>query len=367
MIPCPKCGTVNQMGTRFCHGCGERVNVTFGQVAASVQATAATKRDAEILHWGRSLLALGIFLVIAVLVLRAVLVGQLPPAEPPPMPIVELVPRHAPGAPPAEAGSGPRLVLRSQRLLWRALHGRPTLSAMGLDPTTIEALQKPIADSQKTDGSFPGPEPLAATALACLALQSLPDEVGLNRSARARGWIKDQFAGLPAKPAVVRSLALLALLDAEELTQGQRSSLGTYLNDGKAGPWQAIALAMTPVAERPTETILVRKAVDREPWTWLLALADGQRPQLELRNLFKENATALTRGEDRLAWALAAWQLALAPADLAEVLKGWSKATPAAIDKDLATVCGPAAASAVHILVLSAPTRLPPTWSTPAP
>jgi hypothetical protein len=93
MIPCQACGNQNPIGTRFCRSCGERIAVVkVEQLAAAVRDDQVTVASQRRLEGGRSLLMVGLFLLVCALVLRYAVVPSLPAADVPPLPAGELLP-----------------------------------------------------------------------------------------------------------------------------------------------------------------------------------------------------------------------------------------------------------------------------------
>jgi hypothetical protein len=93
MIPCQVCGNQNPIGTRFCRACGERIAVVkVDQLAAAVRDDQVSAASLRRLEGGRSLLLVGLFLLVCALVLRYAVVPPLPAADVPPLPAGELLP-----------------------------------------------------------------------------------------------------------------------------------------------------------------------------------------------------------------------------------------------------------------------------------
>ena len=361
MIPCPECGFENPMGTRWCRQCGTKLDLTAAQIETSILATKTAQEDERLLGMGRSILTMGAFALVAVIVLRVALVPRLPLVEPPVqlpqqlIPVVEHAVGSALGIP---EGNTP---VTSQRLRWRATVCRTIAQQLGLDLAAMDAAAERVATGQKADGSWTAEDPLAATGLATLTLQSWPTDTGLARAQRARRWLSTQLADPSRRSPVGRALAMTALDDAEELSATERTRLQAYLIDGKAARWQTWMLTGIPKADHPPELALVRGALKSDLWTWQLQFAAGTRPELDAKHFFTEAAPRIT-AVDRLPWAFLAWHLVPAPDDLKPVLHGWSRSAPLEVDEELAKA-GPHAADAVWLLALSAPTRLPPLWS----
>ncbi len=368
MLPCPLCGTINPLGTRFCRGCGEKITVTYQQVAQSVNTVRSAQRADRVSSWGRSLLHLAIFFLACALIFRFLLVPKMPRAEPvAPVP-AQLIPTEAPAGDPAAAP----IVLLPASLAVRATTGRTVLAGIGSDAAAIAAIQRTLVADQRPDGSFPGGDPIVATGLAACALQALPGDAAVDAAAvKARAFLRqkiDRFVGLPP---LARVFLAAPLIDAGDLSASQVASIAIFLADGKVPAWQAWAIAALPPEQRPAEQVALRSALKSPPWPWLLALVQGQDPVKtgipgrERQALYAETGVALKTGEDRLAWAWAAWHLAIAPRELSTALRAWVKAGPAAVAPELMQAAGPHAAESVHVLALAAPIRLPPLWFAP--
>ena len=119
MISCDTCGSVNPLGTRWCHQCGNKLNIDAHKVQAAVAATDAAQADDRFVAMGRSTLNLGIFLLLVVIILRLALVPNLPQPDVPVNIPAEVVPGlERAGAPIiAQLGNTP---IPSPRLRWRA-------------------------------------------------------------------------------------------------------------------------------------------------------------------------------------------------------------------------------------------------------
>ncbi len=370
MVPCPKCGNINPLGTRYCRACGEKIEVTFGMIQASVGATQVQNRDTVILGWGRSAIALSVFLLICAVVLRTVLVPALPRADLPPVPTGDVFPSTTESKPGANGTTTTAAVVvgaaeTTSRLVWRRINGEYILRDLRLNYPRLHARLDTLAATQMDDGSFPGEDKLAATALACLALQSFPSDRTLAAAQRARAVLTKALPDLQFKPALARTLTIAALADAEELTAAQLAPMRTYLIDGKAAVWQALAVAALPSALRPKEKdlVLLRTALPgNERWTLLIALLGGNVPADVRPSLFSvDSAAGLKLGEERLVWAFSAWQFHPSPDALLETLRAWSSSdTAAPVDPEVSQKCGPTASSSVAILATTTPLRVLP-------
>lgn len=363
MIPCQKCGNSNPLGTVFCRSCGVRVEVNLSAVKVAVQETNSANRDISILKWGRSAVSLCGFLLICALLLRYVAVPRPPAPDIPSAPDLQLFSdkaawvAKAAAAPPAPTAKS--LIPDASRLAWRALQGPALLAAYNLDQRPINDALALIIAQQKADGSFPGGQPLAATALAALTLQAWPREPLQRQAAeKARAWINSQWKGLGRHPPLTRALATAALADAEVLTKEQRTHLGALLVDGSSPVWQSFLLPLLPTDQRLT-TVALEGKLSAPAWTAWFALLGGKTPDSDAQVWSSDHAASLTTGEERFLWAQLAWFHPLAPVDLAQTLRDWNQQPPAPVSDELAQACGELARPALQVLTLTAPVRLP--------
>ncbi len=327
----------------------------------SIQDLKNQNRADAISKMGRSIFSLSVFGFIFVLIVRLMVIPAMPTAEMPPAQIPALIPTEAP----ASATSLPFAAFK--RLPWRRDNASALLGGLGIDTVQLTTWQKAIVASQKPDGSFPGEDDLAATGLMTLALQAFPqDGTGTDAAARARPWLIAQMSDLSRKTPLARTLAMAALVDAEELPIATLNSFAMYLIDGRVPIWQSFAMTVFPAKTRPTDLILLRKALQGQIWSNLFeAIAGKFGPAFEAKPYFAETAKMLPTGEARMVWAFVSWQLAAAPKDLAETMAAWSRNPPAPVDAETMTKCGALAPSAVAILTIAAPARVPPLWLQP--
>ena len=355
------------MGTRWCRQCGEKLDLNAGQIQAAVAATSAAEQNDRLLGYGHSAVTMGGFVLIVALILRFALVPDLPRADAAaslPAYVLPEIERSAPGAT-APAVTG----ITSQRLRWRATICRPTANQLGLDLAQLDRVRSAIGAAQKPDGTWNGEDPLAATALATLALQAWPDDQSLARAEKARTWLASQFADPSRRSVTGRSLALVALDDAEALSTTERARLQSYLIDGKAARFQTWALVTTPRALQPPELVLIREALRSTDgdllWRGAFALATGTRPDLPASRFFTESVGPVA-AEDRPAWALLAWHLGIAPGDVSTILRDWSRQAVPPITDPTLTKSGAQAAEALWLIALTAAVRVPPLALQPA-
>ncbi len=367
MISCETCSFVNPLGTRWCRQCGNKLSIDASKVEAAVAATDAANADDRFVAWGRSSISLGIFILVSVLILRLALVPTLPPPEIPLQLPPDVVPTLERAGLPSIAQDG-NTVIASPRLRWRSIVCRTLANNLGLDSAAMDKAVTKVIAAQKSDGTWAGGDPLAATALATLALQAWPTDIGLSRASRARTWLKTQLTDATRRSALGRTLAIAALEDADELTNSERARLMAYVMDGRVAKWQAWSMATVPAADRPAELGLIRDGLKDtdDLWSWELQLAGGSRPEIDAKRFFTETLGTLP-AEERLPWALLAWHLAPATADMASTLQAWSRTDPAPASESLAAAGGPLTSDALWLMTLAAPARLPALWSGVAP
>lgn len=366
MIPCGKCGHVNKLGTVFCHGCGQRLEITPGQVVASVTTVNRDDRDHATFRAGRSAMTLCSFVLVCALILRYVMVPDMPPPDLPLAPELPLFQAEAFGGKPAPSAvpavSGLQVDV-PDRFAWRRGQGRFVLRDLGVDVARVAAWQKAVRGAQLADGRFPGADPAAATGLATLALQAWPaDEETLAAAARARAQLKQLARGMVAMGALGRALTIAALADAGEADDRMLAELGPLLVDGKAARWQLHAVLRLPPARRPADLSALQAALTDPLWGELVAMTQGRSAAYQPGVLGVGGAAAQADGEGRLAWATAAWMAPVPPQDLSQALAGWIKGDPAPVSKEIATACGAQAASALAVLACTAPVAAPPTF-----
>jgi hypothetical protein len=363
MIPCQKCLFVNPMGTRWCRQCGEKLDLNATQVEAFISATQAAAAEDRLSGWGGSVFSAGLFILISTSVVRMALVPALPPADIPlqlPMRVIPMLERNLTSDAAMGIGNTP---INSPRLRWRASTCRPVAQALGLELTALDETRQRVAKSQKEDGSFAGSDPLAATGLAVLGLQAWPSDAALAAAAKGRVWLKSQLLDATRRQPLGRTLAMVALDDAQDLSASERGRLLAYLIDGQVPCWQAWQISAIAVSDHPRELGLIRDALVAEKvsglWLQAMDLRVAKRTDIDAKIFFSESAAKLAPDE-RLPWTFLAWQLAIAPRDLSQVLKGWSGEPVPAVSEELQKAAGTTAADAVWLMTLAAPMRLPP-------
>ncbi len=356
MIPCAICGFNNPLGTRFCRGCGEKIETKLSMVNQSVAKTKQSDRETSLLKMGSSAMQIGGFLFLAALVFRNTLVPDMPAPDLPPVAVANLVPDAFLKAAPknAAAANAPT------RLTWRISQGPGLLKDIGVDVDRIHAWQDDIAKTQKDDGSWAAPDPLLATALAALALQACPTNDYLMAAARGRTWLKAKSPkDVASRAAVTRTLVLNAFIDAEDMPADLWSADKGYLVDSQAPVWQATGVALLAPKERRIDHSLLRAANTDALWAgWWDAVENKATPLPDAAFTAVDPGT-LAAGEDRMMWAQEAWFLVGNPDEIQKALVKWSSSDPAPVDPLLAKA-GPWAGEAVAVLTVASPMRMPP-------
>ncbi len=371
MISCQKCAHENPIGTRFCRGCGVRLEFNLQDIEQSIVGTKKADLDDHVFRWGRSSFALCGFLLVCTLVLRHVVAPPMPPSDWPDAPLLPLIPKDPPAwavnAIPSATGTAGGAALRGPvefngRLAWRRTHAPLILSGLGVDRAKLSAMQHAVAGTVAADGAVAGDDPLAANALASLALQASPGDEAVDAAiVRCHSWLTKRMGDLmTAKEPLARTLGAAALMDAELLPATERSKLNVNLVDGKAAFWQAWMLPLYPTDDRPTQLAALRAEHKGPAWDSWFELAAGGVARPDATRLSAANANALTFGEDRLLWAANAWARPAMPLDLAQALTAWSALPPTPVAVLLTQKCGPQAATAVAVLAIAAPLRLTP-------
>jgi hypothetical protein len=371
MISCQKCAHDNPIGTVFCRGCGVRLEVNLQDIERSIIGSRKADLDDHVFRWGRSSFALCGFLLVCALVLRHVVAPPMPPSDWPDAPLLPLIPKDPPAwavnAIPNTSSLAGGAALNGPvdfngRLAWRRDHAAALLTGLGIERAKLVALQQAVAATVGADGTVAGDDPLAATALAALALQACPGDEGVDAAiVRCHGLLTRRVGELvTAKEPLARTLGALALLDAELLPAGERAKLNVYLVDGKAAFWQAWMLPLYPADDRPTQLAALRAELKGPAWdSWFELVAGGVARPDPVR-LGSAAANALASGEERLVWAAAAWARPALPLDLAHTLAAWCGQPAAPVAVALTQKCGPQAATAVAVLTVAAPLRLTP-------
>lgn len=388
-ITCKKCFHVNALGTLFCHGCGVKLDFTAADIMGTVAANQVEVRQERIFRTGRSILTLGSFALVSVLIVRCTVLPAVPPAELPraeprnaeKLLSVEAVgwgdaataPTVAPTTLPAveTAVRWPRPVRSAGDeglVAWRRVAAAPLLNAAGLDLSRIRAHQAGLAAAQTSHGSFPGADRLAATALALLALQAWPGEPTIDAAAsRAADWLASQMPVLQrggASP-LAHTLTVWALLEARPALPGLRLLTDT-LATGREPRWQVLALQRLPPSERPKILSAVVQKLDAAPiWQANLdALQGSLVRRAEFRAMNDPLHPDALDAVDRLAWASWQW-LQLGDLKLLhEKLRAWSsEEQPFPAPAALSALTGPQTDFALAVLTATVPAHMPVTWN----
>jgi hypothetical protein len=355
MIVCQACGKENPLGTRFCRGCGEKIIVTVTQIKASVNRTRTEDATGKIRMYAANSLSLALFLFICAMLVRFTATPAVPTPDLPPVSVGRLVPDSEPGRPAAVAQAKP-----ASGAAWRSRAAPRVRAECGTDVARIDILRRAIVAAQSTEGQWPGDNPFAATGLAVLALQCTPgDPVADAAAARGRDWLAARTTTFDSQPAIAKTLAFTALLDAGQIDR--RMMRGTpWLADGSAGRWQSLLVAMLPSDERPADLSGLAKVLPAPHLPWLdLAKA---KPATTDPALLGQLLTAAATGEDRFLSALNAWHLGVDPAVVLTAVNGWAATDPAPAGVGLASA-GPTAAPACALLAAHVALVLPPLWS----
>lgn len=375
MITCQACGHENQLGTIFCHKCGTRIEVAPDQILGSVMQSAKVDKSDATIAKGRGLLGLAVFLL-AVALAASLLVPDIPPADVPLAPArsgPELLPARVNAAATTAGGvadlddllpSVPSQAVSMGSVLdWRARHAIDVLGR--LDPAifaTIRNLQREVLQHSERQlgeatGRFVGDDPIAATALAVLALQALPGDPVVDQTAeRGRAELRQHLTRIRrGMDSATRVLLIAALAEANELDDASRERARTMLTDGESAKLQALALARIPASLRPPASTVARRLVDDGPWPVWTSLLQGEAASLSDAQLMSGGLS----GIDRYAWISAAWFGASNPQRIAETLNTWAAGSIPDHGVPELTSAGEHANAAVAILALTAPIALP--------
>ncbi len=353
MIACEKCAYVNPLGTRFCRQCGEKLNIQFAQVMTSVHKSKKIKDERGIVRSGTNVLTIGAFLFITTLGAYALLVPQAPAPDLPSLQTEHLVPDHLAGTPVSmPVGNG--------HLGWRRSACDSTLAEAGVSLAQVHTLQSGLLAQVKADGSVDGPSPMAAAAAVALALQACPDAVGaVEGAARARGWLTSQLSTCTTQDPTSRSLAILALIDADDIAPATLTPLIPFLTDGKAPVWQTLALLELPDTLRPSDLGSALDGIGPAKPAFLTLLGT---PSGDASSEAYLDQVPTGPSEERLAWAFSSWQLAPVPRHYAETMAAWSAAlTPPPVNEADAVI-GPSGPPALEVLCLCAAVHERPLW-----
>jgi hypothetical protein len=379
MIVCNHCGAKLSLGTMFCAACGQRVTVDFSMVQQSVNQQQNKQLSDNIWQTGRNALAFAVFLISAAMILRYLMVPQPPVAE---MPLQSAQSASAifhPTMPawirrdgPAKSSAAPAANLSAladrdpSLLAWRKRQGDFVLGSTGVDLTQIGNWQIAILNKQRPDGSWAGGDPLAATGLACLALQAYPGLPEIEPALhKAWPWLLSRVTRpLANRDPLAFHLAAWALIDAGRLEPAQIATLRPSMTDGSLAKWQALALMSLPPKDRPERISALRISLRDPLWQHTIqpfANEPAGKPNLDL---FGPDTLGSIQEIDRIAWMCGLWRLGHDPKLMREVLRDWTKDTTApTAPASLRTLAGEIPADhGMAILATTAPLRCPMTW-----
>ncbi len=368
MIICQSCANSNTLGTMYCRKCGKKLIIDMAAIERSVASSIKTDNDSAFLRSGRSAIALCSFALVCAGVYRYVVVPPMPPTVMPPVPITALfIDKKDSHKISDEAVARNEPYTAAGRFTtWRRTQSATLIKDLTLDAPRLRAWHDKLMASVDNDGVVNEAEPLAATALTALALQSWPhDHRSLTTITRMQTWLRSQTDGLVRKDPLTSALVTCALADWDVLPPPLYAQMEIALLDGKAAAWQLWLLPLHTREQRPSEFAALRKAADHQVWLGLLKLLDPVNTAAIPINQI--SPLTLTTGEHRMAWTYCAWSTADDPERLIKTLAAWSQQDPAPVQAPLIARCGPLSASAVALLAISAPWRLPSTWLPPAP
>jgi hypothetical protein len=367
MIICQSCSNSNTLGTMYCRKCGTKLIVDMAAIERSVASSIKSSNDSSFLRSGRSAIALCSFALVCAGVYRFVVVPPMPPTVMPPAPItalfIEKTDTHqrktdttARNEPQSAAG---------RFTAWRRVQSASLIKALAIDAPRLRTWHNNLLASVDNDGAVNQAEPLAATALTALALQAWPhDHSTLIAIMRMQTWLRSQTDGLVRKDPLTAALVTCAIADWDVLPPPLYAQMEIALLDGQAAPWQLWLLPLHTREQRPSEFAALRKAADHQVWLGLLKLmAPKNTAAIPLSQI---SPLTLTTGEHRMAWSFCAWSTAEDPERITTTLSAWSQQDPAPVQAGLIARCGPLSASAVALIAISAPWRLPSTWLPPA-
>lgn len=365
MIPCNHCGADNPLGTMFCRGCGQRIEVDPNQILDSVKQTQSENRGQQILLTGRNAVAMCGFLFMAAMVVRMVIVPAMPDQR---MPLTD--PRLGDEllqAPQQVAAPEIPLALGAQddRLLsWRSNNADRQLQALGIDREQVRIQQRRIAKQQTDSGGFPGPDEISATALAVLALQAYPGDPEIDQAAlRGAEWLHVRRRRvIDGSNHQARSLLAMALMERDMLDRNDIAIAANVLGSGNRLDLQALTLPLFSPEQRPKDILVLRRQLGTQPlWLHYLDLFSAE-PLVTTADheLFTPAQVRELSLFDAWVWSQTAWLRAAAPQAQSQVLAAWS--APTGIQKepgDLAATTGALTQDALAVLAICAPVRVP--------
>ncbi|TVR39820.1 MAG: zinc ribbon domain-containing protein [Planctomycetota bacterium] len=377
MIPCQECGHINRLGAIYCGACGAKLEVDLEIIEQSVIASSSQVRAEKYFLAGRNIIGLGVFLFISAWLLQSVIIPQPPsfqlPQAPPMSPNDIFNPEVEWIQPTLDIA--PRLRLedvlaqRSPSLLeWRAAYADTALGDVNRE--RITHWQVEIFNSRRSDGSWLGGDPVAATGIAILALLAHPGpesfaeaiEQGINHIHPL------VLAGSSGRNPIAHTIGIMALVESGRLSERELSVLRPALYRGDAPHWQAMALLSFSPDDRPKRIAAIRSHTTDSLWRHFLHFLSDQ-PLIDSldESLFVANAGERLQGIDRLAWACLAFWMGRDVDGLRESLQRWSSLddVPTA-NAELRSLAGPHADWAMAVLTATAPLRAPIPWIRPA-
>lgn len=102
MIPCQACQHENPISARYCHSCGVKLERNEKVIYKAVAADQSDDRSWRWLGRGNSTMLLGMFLLIAALVFRYILVPTMPLVEVPQVDVGQVLPTPPATPPPVK-------------------------------------------------------------------------------------------------------------------------------------------------------------------------------------------------------------------------------------------------------------------------
>jgi hypothetical protein len=363
MITCQVCAKNNTLGTIYCRQCGTKLIIDMAAIERSVAGSIKADKASALVRSGRSAMALCSFALVCALVYRYVVIPPMPPTVFPPTPIAQL---FSPVTTGHDEQTGTTTNNKPQALAgrfssWRRLQSLALIPTLTIEATRLRWWHDQLLASVENNGMVNQGEPLAATALTALAIQAWPhDTKSIDVISRMQTWLRSQTDGLVRKDRLTATLVTCALADWEVLSPTIYANMEIALLDGQASSWQLWLLPLHTAEQRPREFAALRKAADHPLWLSMLKLID---PEKTAAIRFAEIPTAsLINGEQRMAWTFCAWSTAHDPEQMASSLALWSQQEPAPVAESLTAKCGPLSSSAVNVLTLAAPWRIPGNW-----
>lgn len=373
MITCQRCGHVNTLRTQFCHKCGDKLDIAYGDLSGGVTDDLTREQAQRMRRNGLNLLCTAITVLLAMIFYAWLLAPPLPPPALPDIaarPAAQLLDAERWSDTALSTSAGSQLALlaeersRSPVLFWRRLQAESLLVGMGVNLDALREHQRSILRQQRQDGSFPGGDPLAATALAILALRAVPDD-GPYAAASQRGadWLARRTDEITRhQDDLACTLATAALALEGRLSERNLTVLANRLVDGRSPVWQLWALALIPAEQRPAASDALQAALRQDPHGAALVqlLRGDQGPSQVDLSPFSASAVQGLRADQRLAWAWAAWQVILVPDLLVAQLGIWSReASLRPAPPELQRLAGDLASPALAVLALAAPVHVP--------